>query len=130
MNFIKKYFVLKSPSDKPPKGAIMINLFIVLLLFLGLILKGLSNLDYELRWDNILKYKDSFISGFITTIIISVLSLILSTILGMFFGIFGNSRFLPLRALSKIYVEIIRGTPLIVQILIFFLCCCKFYRHK
>lgn len=117
---IKKYFYVKDPSDKPPKGALVLNFGILITLFCLVILKGFSILDYELRWDNVYRYKESLFSGFFTTIIISLISLVFSIIIGLFFGITRKSRFLPLRALAKIYIEIIRGTPLIVQILIFF----------
>jgi len=54
------------------------------------------------------------------TIIISLFSLVLSLFIGFFFAVGQQSRFLPYRMISKVYIEIIRGTPLLVQILIFF----------
>lgn len=117
---IKKYFLLKDPLDKPPKGSSLINISIIVLIFIALIIGGFNNLDYELRWDNVYRYKDSLFSGFAVTIVMSLISLVLSIILGTFFGITRRSRFLPLRALAKVYIEIIRGTPLLVQILIFY----------
>ncbi len=54
------------------------------------------------------------------TLLISLFALILSLILGVLFGLGQGSSFLPYRYLSLFYVELIRGTPLLVQILIFF----------
>jgi polar amino acid transport system permease protein len=47
-------------------------------------------------------------------------SLGLSTIIGLLFALGQRSHVLVLRYFSKIYVEVVRGTPLLVQILIFF----------
>ncbi|QEN03727.1 amino acid ABC transporter permease [Thiospirochaeta perfilievii] len=117
---LKRYFLLKNPSDRPPRGAILLNFTIIFIFLAIFIIKGFSILDYDLRWDNVYKYKDNLLTGFYTTIVLSLISLLFSVIIGLFFGVFGRSRFLPLRVVSKIYIEIIRGTPLIVQILIFF----------
>jgi polar amino acid transport system permease protein len=54
------------------------------------------------------------------TIMISCFALILSLFIGLFFAIGQQSRLLPFRIISKTYIELIRGTPLLVQILIFF----------
>lgn len=54
------------------------------------------------------------------TIVISLGALMLSLLIGLFFAYGQGSRIILLRFLSRFYVEIIRGTPLLVQILIFF----------
>lgn len=76
--------------------------------------------SYDFHWDSILKYKQKFIDGFIMTIIISFCALILSFIIGLFFAYAQNSKIIILRFFARFYIEIIRGTPLLVQILIFF----------
>lgn len=120
MAYFKEYFILKDPLAKPPRGAVVINILLVLLLLTFFILRGFSALDYDLRWDNVYNYRISLLKGFYVTIIISLISLVISIIIGIFFGISRRSRLLPIRALSRIYIEIVRGTPLLVQILIFF----------
>ncbi len=51
------------------------------------------------------------------TILISLISVVLATIFG-FIGALGRlSRFAPLRWLAAVYVEVIRGTPILVQLL-------------
>jgi len=58
--------------------------------------------------------------GFLMTIYLSVASLVLSLILGIVSAVLHSSRVLVLRYLSKLYVTFIRGTPLIMQIYLFF----------
>jgi His/Glu/Gln/Arg/opine family amino acid ABC transporter permease subunit len=55
-----------------------------------------------------------------TTLFISLTSMVLATIFG-FIGAAGRlSRFAPLRWLAAIYVEVIRGTPILVQLLFWY----------
>ncbi len=79
-----------------------------------------SNISYNFNWAHVYEYKQKFINGFIMTIIISFFALILSFIIGLFFAYAQNSKVIILRFFSRFYIEIIRGTPLLVQILIFF----------
>lgn len=79
-----------------------------------------KNVSYDFHWDSVLVYKQKFIDGFIMTILISFFALILSFLIGLFFAYGQNSKIILLRFFSRFYIEIIRGTPLLVQILIFF----------
>lgn len=54
------------------------------------------------------------------TIYISFFALILSLIIGVIFAYGQNSKVILFRFFSRFYIEIIRGTPLLVQILVFF----------
>lgn len=58
--------------------------------------------------------------GYGMTLLISLFALVLSLFLGILFGLGQGSRLLPLRYLSIFYIELVRGTPLLVQMLIFF----------
>lgn len=53
-----------------------------------------------------------------TTILLSLVSMALALVLGLLAALARLSRHAPLRWLSNIYVEIIRGTPLLVQLFI------------
>lgn len=79
-----------------------------------------ANISYDFNWSQVYEYKQKFINGFIMTIIISFFALILSFIIGLFFAYAQNSKLIILRFFARFYIEIIRGTPLLVQILIFF----------
>lgn len=58
--------------------------------------------------------------GFLMTVGLSLASLVLSLLIGIASAAGQNSRLLPLRYLCYIYVKFIRGTPLIMQIYLFF----------
>lgn len=79
-----------------------------------------ANTMYSFEWSGVWEYRQKFIDGFFTTIWISFFSLVLSFIIGLFFAYAQNSRLIILRFFARFYIEIIRGTPLLVQILIFF----------
>lgn len=79
-----------------------------------------ANISYNFNWSQVYEYKQKFIDGFIMTIVISFFALILSFIIGLFFAYAQNSKLIILRFFARFYIEIIRGTPLLVQILIFF----------
>jgi polar amino acid transport system permease protein len=79
-----------------------------------------QHLAYHLRWSAIAPYRQLFLQGWLTTITISAAALVCSTLAGLCSALAQGSRFLPLRYLGKIYVELVRGTPLLVQILILF----------
>ena len=79
-----------------------------------------SRLQYGWQWGAVYAYHRKFVQGWLTTLMISAAALVLSLFIGLFFALAQRCRLLPLRYLGKFYVEIIRGTPLLVQILVFF----------
>ncbi len=108
-------------TSAPNSKAAHIFSFSLALLFLTLALfASFLSLDYNWNWSQVFEYRSKFIIGWLTTIGISLISLICSVGIGLVSALLARSRILPLRYLSKIYVEIIRGTPLLVQIFIFF----------
>jgi polar amino acid transport system permease protein len=58
------------------------------------------------------------LDGFFTTIWISVVASVLGLIIGLIAGLMKISKNFAVRNLSTIYIELIRGTPLLVQIYI------------
>jgi polar amino acid transport system permease protein len=55
-----------------------------------------------------------------TTVGITVVSMVLAMIFG-FIGALGRlSRFAPIRAIATVYVEVVRGTPILVQLLLWY----------
>ncbi len=61
------------------------------------------------------------LEGLKMTIAVTVLSLLLAFVLGLVSCFFAMSKKAPLRWISKVYVGIIRGTPLLVQVLYVYL---------
>jgi polar amino acid transport system permease protein len=77
-------------------------------------------LAYRWNWPSVYKYRWNLLSGWGVTIGISLVSLLLSTVIGLVFALVRRSPLLPLRNFGHLYVELVRGTPLLVQILVFF----------
>jgi len=79
-----------------------------------------SRLQYGWDWGAVYQYRHKFLTGWLVTLAISAAALVASLIIGLCAALSQRSAFLPLRYLGKIYIELIRGTPLLVQILVFF----------
>jgi general L-amino acid transport system permease protein len=62
------------------------------------------------------KYIDAFRVGFINTLRVVIIGLISTTIIGILFGIFLLSRNFLVRTLARAYVEVLRNTPILLQI--------------
>lgn len=74
--------------------------------------------NYQIVW----QYSDQFIDGLSATLVITIISLISSLILGTLLAIASLSTSKILRFVTKSYIEIMRSTPLLVQIyLIYYL---------
>lgn len=71
--------------------------------------------------DTAVKYNDIFMSGVKITIVISIISCFFGLLLGIILAFMKISGIKILQAIAYVYVEIIRGTPVLVQIsLVFF----------
>lgn len=98
------------------------------LLNFGLVLIGVAlaitfvfqSLHYRWNWAAAWKYRALFWQGWIHTLAIAAGALAGSTLAGLAGALASRSRWLALRAASQVYVELIRGTPLLVQILVLF----------
>lgn len=104
----------------PPLISRMAAFAAVFLLISAIFCFAFSRLQYGWNWSAVWQYRQKFIQGWIVTVLISVAALCLSLLIGAFFALIRRSRLLPLRYLSVLYIEAVRGTPLLVQILVFF----------
>ncbi len=75
-------------------------------------------LGHDYRWSAIIPYADNLLAGWGMTLMVSSASLVLSVLIGAGLTAGQLSTFSPARWLARGYVEIIRGTPLLTQILI------------
>ncbi|MEO6740093.1 MAG: amino acid ABC transporter permease [Chthoniobacteraceae bacterium] len=91
-----------------------------LALVIGIIVAALLTLPYHWNWSPVWKYRQLFTDGWLATLGISALALPLSCVLGLLFALARRSAFLPLQYFSRIYVELTRGAPLLVQIYLYF----------
>ncbi len=88
-----------------------------------IILKYTSNIEAETTvYDSLLDTFNLFVTfsprlleGLLVTIQLTILSLLIAIILGLTTCFFKISKFKILRAIATVYVDIIRGTPLMVQ---------------
>jgi len=99
-----------------PVAVVAINWLLAFLLLSLLCVYSFSQIQYTWNWDSVTNYSNMFWNGWVATVEISAVSLLFSTTIGLIAAMARRSGFLALRALSRIYVEIIRGTPLLVQI--------------
>lgn len=108
-------------ADKEKESSLLKKLFNFGLTVLFLILVFTLSLgDYTMRWSTLIPYLGKLYRGYKMTLVITFFSMIISLILGLIIAFLNNSRILIVQYLSKIYVEIIRGTPFLVQIIFFF----------
>jgi len=103
-----------------PRGVYLLNFFLLVILVIATFYLMFKNLSYDFNWEAVYGYRQKFIDGFLMTIVISFFALLLSLVIGLFFAYGQKSKFILLRFFSRFYIELIRGTPLLVQILIFF----------
>ena len=66
------------------------------------------------------QYNSLFIKGSLTTLVLSLISVVTAMLLGSILAFMKLSSYAPLRWVSNVYVEFIRGTPLMVQIALVF----------
>jgi polar amino acid transport system permease protein len=119
MTTLKKLFFKTEEQDSPLSSKVASGAIVVFFLLL-FFYYTFTITNYDFSWGAIWEYREKFITGFLNTVLISISALFLSIAFGLFFAYGGMSSFLPLRYFSRLYVEIIRGTPLLVQILIIF----------
>lgn len=93
---------------------------VVFLLISALFWFAFSQLQYGWNWHAVWQYRQKFLQGWVTTVLISAAALCLSLLISILFALARRSRILPLRYLAMLYIEGVRGTPLLVQILVFF----------
>jgi polar amino acid transport system permease protein len=117
---------MKSPwlfvaHGQPPRpGAQVLHTILLLVGLAALLQLAFAQIAYHWNWSGVWIYRARFVEGWLTTLGLSAAALVLSTLLGVATALARRSTLLPLRQLGMLYVELIRGTPLLVQILIFF----------
>lgn len=96
--------------------------FVLLAAFSAALYLLLSNIDYHWNWRLVYQYRSLFIRGFWYTVGVSIGAMALGLVIGIAGGL---ARVWPnvwLREFASLYVEAFRGTPLLVQIYIFYFC--------
>lgn len=90
----------------------------VLLFFSAFFFYAFSRLGYHWNWPSVWSYRMLFLQGWLATLGISLAAMAVSLGLGLLSVMAARSRSAFLRIVSSLYVGMVRGTPLLVQILI------------
>jgi His/Glu/Gln/Arg/opine family amino acid ABC transporter permease subunit len=72
---------------------------------------------YQFRWDTVFGSFDFLMSGLQMTLIVSALTLVLAMIGGLIIALLDMSRLRPLRLVGVSIGEVVRNTPILVQLL-------------
>lgn len=67
-------------------------------------------------WLKVWTYRETFCLGLLTTVETAAIGVLLSMMLGIIFGLMSTSDKKLLKGISRIYVELIQNTPLLLQI--------------
>lgn len=76
----------------------------------------------DLNFAVVLKFQDALLLGLWMTLKLTVVCILLGCILGFVIALARTSKSTALRAVSSIYVEFFRGTPVLVQLFWIFFC--------
>ena len=82
-------------------------------------------MDFSLFIPNMVKIWSKYwqvflLTGLKNTLLLTIISVALGTVLGTLVAMAKMSKFKPLRALISVYVEVLRGTPILLQLYIFY----------
>ncbi|CUF82784.1 ABC transporter permease subunit [Staphylococcus aureus] len=117
----EKDTVIAVPKDSP-KLLSQINKTIKEVKDKGLIDKYMTNAANAMNDDSgfISKYGSFFLKGIKITILISLIGVALGSILGAFVALMKLSKIKIISWIASIYIEILKGTPMLVQVFIVF----------
>ena len=69
----------------------------------------------DFNWAGVIDFLPELGQGLLYTLLVSVVGLVIGFALGAVFGLLRLSRFKVVNAIATIYIEVVRGTPLLVQ---------------
>lgn len=112
-------FVVAPKRPAPPLKAV-VNYLIVCALVIAFFWASLAMAGITLSFDFVAQYRQRILDGFLLTIGISAGSLVASLAIGVPVALGQGCRVLVVRYLCDLYVKLIRGTPLLAQIYLFY----------
>ena len=110
----------ESSLETLPARVFAANLLAALALVVLVLGVPLVLLDVQWKWAVVWKYRQKFLDGYLLTIGISLVALALSLLCGLVSALVGRLQFLPLRYVNRMYVDLVRCTPMVVLILFFY----------
>ena len=112
--------IFTSQTGKPSRLKASFNLVLLSVALVAVFWLALSRVGVAFDFSFLPAFKIRILQGYLATIYMSVASLFLSLFLGIISAVLQSSKILVLRYLAKLYITVIRGTPLMVQLLLFF----------
>lgn len=116
---IKEIFISRNEEHTHPLKMIL-NLSILIAFLIFVFWLSLQRINYTLDFSFVKYFQERIWDGFLLTVSLSLVSLVLSLFIGIISAVGQQSKILFIRYLCNIYVKFIRGTPLIMQIYLFF----------
>lgn len=74
--------------------------------------------DWSYFWQSLFSPSQQFLDGLFLTIMISIVSMVAALVVGLIIAVFGRSKFVPFKIFASLYIWVLRGTPLLVQLVI------------
>ncbi|MCL1790311.1 MAG: amino acid ABC transporter permease [Peptococcaceae bacterium] len=96
------------------------NMLLLCVILVWVFWLALSRIGVSFDFSFLPDLRGRLFSGFLMTVALSLSGMVVSLLLGIVSAVGQSSRVLILRYLAKLYVTFIRGTPLIMQIYLFF----------
>jgi len=91
---------------------------VVIALYAAAAVAAFASLGTDWNWWVVWDYRATFLTGWLTTMAVSAAALAVSSAVGLAAALLLRARHPLLRAAARVYVELVRGTPLLVQILV------------
>lgn len=108
------------PDERPRPVQAAFNYLVVCLIIIGFFWVSLMQVGVALDFGFVGQYRVRIFDGLLLTLQISAGSLVMSLLIGLPVAVGRGSRILPVRYLCDVYVKLMRGTPLLAQIYLFF----------
>jgi len=107
--------------SKPVSRIWVVLRYLLAFALFGVVLQfTFRKLAYHWEWGGVWEYRQQFINGWFFTLGLSACALMGSVLLGTGLALARRGGWAVISETARIYVELIRGTPLLVQILILF----------
>ena len=111
---------MRRPDEKTGLLKACFNLLLVCLLVVGVFWLSLRAIDITFDFSFLAQFRVRIGQGFALTIALSLFSFVLSLTLGVLSAVGQSARLLFVQYLCEGYVKLVRGTPLIMQIYLFY----------
>ncbi len=112
---------MSGPVGAPRRRRLVVRVLVSCALA-ALFVLALSRMEYRWDWARAWAYRARFAHGLLTTLWLSAGAMVVGLVLGTVGCLARLSRFDVVSFLGLLYVELVRGTPLLVQLLIAYYC--------